>query len=150
MKKLLFIIFFMIASVTPVCAEEQTADQPQTSVARICFSMSSAETQSFTVYDSAGIPVTISVISSVSGEKHIQASNAMIQMSYYIYTASSNIVSAYNPGYHITNGNVTSSSLVRNSDKKATYTVTCKRFLSTITYKLVSEIRNDQLVVSFS
>ena len=150
MKKLLFIIFFMIASVTPVCAEEQTADQPQTSAARICFSMSSAETQSFTVYDSAGIPVTISVVSSVSGEKHIQASSAMIQMSYYIYTASNIIVSAYNPTYTLYKGDYISSSLVRNSSKKATYSVTSKRLFLTTTTKLTAEIQNDQLVISLS
>ncbi len=151
MKRLLSIIILMIISITPVCAEEQTTDQPQASAAKICFSLSSDEAQSFTVYDAAGIPVTISVTATaVSGEKHIQASNAMIHMSYYIYTASNNIVSAYNQNYILYKGDYVSSSLSRNSSKKATYSVTSKRLFLTTTTKLTAEIQNDQLVVSLS
>lgn len=151
MKKTIFVIILMIISITPVRAQEQTTDQSQASAAKICFSLSSDETQSFTVYDASGIPVTISVTATaVSGEKRIYASNKFIQMEYYIYTASNNIISAYKPNCILNSGNIISSSLTRNSNKKATYTVTCKRLFSQFTYKLIAEIQNDELIVSLS
>ena len=110
--------------------------------------------QEYQLYEcESGLLTTISVtsMSSLYGEHLIKMSSAALTMSFKIFVSNNNVIlSAYGGTYSSAIWTVTSSSLVINTAKQATYTLNCTGFLGVTQKWLRVNISTGQIVVTYN
>ena len=162
MKKSIKVLVAVSLSLILSPKSDCTVEAKEHVVETCTFSLDGDAYQEQTVYDSSGEPLIFSVQTSsdslstfktgtvTAGEKTISVSSIREKISYKIYISKyKKITRAYNGEYSILGYNVKSAVLSVDSSTKASYTLNCTMFSSSVTKILYAEIINNELKVTF-